>query len=650
VIVYVDGVEVDSAQDTTSNFIGSNPIDIGNLRGGFFYEGIVDEVAIYNRALTAAQIARQYDNGDPEDLGNSYSYSSHDDDNDGIVDENDNCPNDYNPERNIAACSLVIVSEPTTRAVVDINYSYDVNSSDDPNAVFSLTEAPPSMEINATTGVITWKPTSAGDFNVTVEAYSIMSATQSFTISVRDLGILPEDMTHYWRFDETDGSPYLDSYGITDGTCNGSECPAAATGRVNGAQEFYGSQHDKVTITYDGTFNWGVDDSFTMQAWIKRGSEEITEDEEVIIARDAPGTNKSSWYISVNKDGKVEFFLRDAVSNRISFIDSGSPVTDNNWHHITIVRDTANDKVSLYVDGDESNSSEDNTGEFTGDDAVNIGYFNDNVNPLKYYFNGIIDEVAIYDRALTPAQIKRQYINGNNGDGYGSVDIDGDGIYDESDNCPTVANADQNASMCKPAPQITTSPVTEATVNSLYRYDVNTTNVPDVEFLLEKFPSGMTIDSTTGLISWTPTLSGEYNITVIARNGAPTQDDQNFTIIVSDVPPEITTTPVVTGSTGEPYSYDVDAVSVPAVTYSLGEHPAGMTIDSSSGIISWSPNAAGYFNVTVVASNGFAPDANQSYRLRIVDVSNLPANAQHYWPLDEWEGLCRCVQYCRWHM
>ena len=81
--------------------------------------------------------------------------------------------------------------------------------------------------------------------------------------------------------------------------------------------------------------------------------------------------------------------------------------------------------------------------------------------------------------------------------------------------------------------------------------------------------------------------------------------------------PVITTSPVISGTVGAPYRYDVNATGNPVPTYSLSAAPSGMTINSSSGLISWTPPGPGSFGVTVVAANGVLPNATQSYTLNV---------------------------------
>ena len=63
----------------------------------------------------------------------------------------------------------------------------------------------------------------------------------------------------------------------------------------------------------------------------------------------------------------------------------------------------------------------------------------------------------------------------------------------------------------------------------------------------------MTINATTGLISWTPGSTGDYNVTVQASNGVNPPGNQSFTINVAggSIAPVITSTAITTGS-GKP--------------------------------------------------------------------------------------------------
>jgi MYXO-CTERM domain-containing protein len=82
--------------------------------------------------------------------------------------------------------------------------------------------------------------------------------------------------------------------------------------------------------------------------------------------------------------------------------------------------------------------------------------------------------------------------------------------------------------------------------------------------------------------------------------------------------PVISSTAVVAATVGIPYVYDVYASGWPQPTFSLTDNPAGMSIVPADGLIAWTPSQEGKFKVTVVASNGVAPDATQAFEIVVV--------------------------------
>ncbi len=79
------------------------------------------------------------------------------------------------------------------------------------------------------------------------------------------------------------------------------------------------------------------------------------------------------------------------------------------------------------------------------------------------------------------------------------------------------------------APTFTSNPATIATVNQLYMYYAEATGNPYPSYSLITAPAGMTIDQTSGIISWTPLMQGSFDVVVLASNTEGV-DTQSFAI------------------------------------------------------------------------------------------------------------------------
>ncbi len=171
-------------------------------------------------------------------------------------------------------------------------------------------------------------------------------------------------------------------------------------------------------------------------------------------------------------------------------------------------------------------------------------------------------------------------------------------------------------------PVFVSTPITTATSTATYNYQAVATGNPLPTFALVSPPSGMTINA-LGLISWTPNEShvGSRSVTVRATNRAGSID-QVFSIVVASSIPVITSTPVTNGETGVAYQYVVNATGAPNPTYALATSVAGMAIDATTGIITWTPTdiQVGNFNVTVTATNTNG-SKQQSFVVAVTDRS-----------------------------
>ena len=305
----------------------------------------------------------------------------------------------------------VIYSTPSALAVVGQQYNHYVQATGNPMPSYNLTVAPPGMTIIPETGLIKWVPSSAGTSDVTVTAGNTKgSDTKSF--SIESLAC-PSDMSHYWQLEES-ASPYIDFYGGNSATCT--NCPTPTTGIIGGAQQF--TLTSNVTVPADGTFDWGVTDNFSIEFWMKTDPASTCSGNQVIAG--IKGSSGGLLWIGCLDGGTPEFELYDTAGNGIS-IGGTTDLTDGNWHHVVAVRNAGVNQILIYVDGSFEKSASTSTSfsaPFDLSTALDIGWLNWNEG---YHFAGAIDEVALYNRALTDAEVQQHYANriGNNGYCYG---------------------------------------------------------------------------------------------------------------------------------------------------------------------------------------------------------------------------------------
>jgi hypothetical protein len=88
--------------------------------------------------------------------------------------------------------------------------------------------------------------------------------------------------------------------------------------------------------------------------------------------------------------------------------------------------------------------------------------------------------------------------------------------------------------------------------------------------------------------------------------------------------PDIDSIPIIYAFEGVLYTYDVEATDVDGDTlvYSLASSPTGMTINSFSGVISWTPSTAGDYDVTIEVSDGDLFET-QSFTIAVAITAEL---------------------------
>jgi len=210
------------------------------------------------------------------------------------------------------------------------------------------------------------------------------------------------DIVGWWPLDETTGTNSKDIGGPNDGThTNG---PVPVPGKVNGGLSFDG-MNDAVVLDNAPELHL---QSFTIEAWIKRASTSVAgggsgfQEGEILTY----GTNGYAFGLLGTTN---ELFLS---KTDVNLRKGGPTITDNtNFHHVAVTK--SGTSVIFYVNGVPSNSMFYSTS-FSFNTNVAIGARGDlTSNPAS--FLGIIDELSVYNRALTPVEIDNIFKAGSAG-------------------------------------------------------------------------------------------------------------------------------------------------------------------------------------------------------------------------------------------
>ncbi len=114
-------------------------------------------------------------------------------------------------------------------------------------------------------------------------------------------------------------------------------------------------------------------------------------------------------------------------------------------------------------------------------------------------------------------------------------------------------------------------------------------------------PPGLTLNSSTGLLSGTPTTGGSYPFTVRIVDASNQSDTRAATVVIV-ASPTLTFPPPPPGQVGVAYSdqLTVSGGTAPYVwSVSAGTLPPGLTLNSSTGLLSGTPTTAGNYSFTV---------------------------------------------------
>jgi hypothetical protein len=261
------------------------------------------------------------------------------------------------------------------------------------------------------------QPGNAGNYSVLVSnAFgAIASGVISLTVTPPNYPyaqlVLADNPMSYWRLNELSGNVAYDYVGGRNGTYNNTQLgqpghslvdthPAARFGILSSQNSYVGG------IPID--FGSAPNQSFTVEAWV-RGSVPSTD---AGLITKGTGSGGEQFNLDCGGPGRAfRFFVRKDDGTAV--LATGNIPPNNQWQHVVGVMNRSAGFVALYVNGISNASatieSEAYRGVLRTTNAVSIGARQGGTTTYNNQFVGSMQDVAIYNHALSPARILAHY-------------------------------------------------------------------------------------------------------------------------------------------------------------------------------------------------------------------------------------------------
>jgi len=213
----------------------------------------------------------------------------------------------------------------------------------------------------------------------------------------------------WWHFDEglEDGVPVSptkdEAYG-NDGTLIGG-ATYDDNGKFGRALSLDGSD-DYVSVADHAALD--ITDEITIKVWIYP---EVINTYKTIVAKGDAALGGINYGLQIQAEttpGKIRFFINNGVA--YVWFDCTATVSVNTWSHIAVTFDDTTDAVNCYVNGAAAGSGSIATQDLTANgESLDIGRHRHLTLGASQYFDGLIDELEIWNRELTAAEIADNY-------------------------------------------------------------------------------------------------------------------------------------------------------------------------------------------------------------------------------------------------
>ena len=151
---------------------------------------------------------------------------------------------------------------------------------------------------------------------------------------------------------------------------------------------------------------------FSVEAWINYSGAPTVYSGDAIVTKGADAETSQDWSLVVSENAKLRPHLM--VNGGWLYFDCFTTLSAGAWYHVAMVYDGAH--LQGYVNGVLDGTTNASGPVQTSDDTLKVGaYAPVNGTASKAFFHGQIDELSLYNRALSPSEIQSIYTAGSGG-------------------------------------------------------------------------------------------------------------------------------------------------------------------------------------------------------------------------------------------